>query len=127
MQSLRRYSYTVTLSTAGAGTGYSTILSGHVGEIYIKVASPIGAGGSVTITSTHFATAKSILKVANPSTIGGFYYPRAIACGTTANSLGSTDVGAIVPIPLSHERLKWVVATSSDSSGDTVNVDVSLL
>lgn len=125
MQSLRRYSYTVTLSTVGAGTGYSTYLSGHVGEIYIKVDSPIGAGGSVTITSTHFATAKSILKVADPSTVGGFYYPRAIACGTTGNALASSE--AIVPIPLSHERLKFVAATSSGSGGDTVNVDVSLL
>jgi len=126
MQGLRRYPYTVTLSTIGNGTGYSTYLAGHIGEIYIKVASPIGGGGSVTITSTAFATAKSILKVVDPSTLGGFYYPRAIACGTTANVFGST-VGAIVPIPLSHERLKFVIATSSASGGDDVNVDVSLL
>ena len=126
MQSSRRFMYTVTLSTIGAGTGYSTILNGHVGEIYIKVASPIGGGGSVTITSTAYATAKSVLKVVDPSTLGGFYYPRVIACGTTANDLGST-IGTIVPIPLSHERLKFVIATSSNSSLDTVNVDVSLL
>ena len=126
MQSLRRFPYTISLSSIGAGTGYSTYLAGHIGEIYIKVATAIGGGGDVTITSTAFATAKSILIVPDPSTLGGFYYPRALPCGTTGNVLGSSG-GPVVPIPLSHERLKFVVATSSLSAGDTVNVDISLM
>lgn len=127
MSIIRRYPLSISLSTLGAGTGRTSALSGQVGEIYTKINKAAGANVSVIMTSTSFATAKSILTIKNPSTVGVFYYPRALACGTTANALSSSESRAIVPIPLNNEKVKVVVASSSAFSAKVVDVTVTLL
>jgi hypothetical protein len=124
MSVIRRYDEAITLSTAGAGTVRSTAMSGNIGEIYLDINKACGANCSITITSTRYAIGtKNILKVVNPSTLGAFYYPRAVAHGTTANDLSST----FVPIPLNNEQIKTVVATSSGFSGKVVNIVATLI
>jgi hypothetical protein len=84
-------SKTVTLATgttAYALSYSSGSLHGLIQDIYVKFPVAAGAGEFVLVTTT--STSRTLLKVTNPSSAGTWYYPREIACGTTANALQST-------------------------------------
>ena len=117
-------SKTITLSTVGDATEYSTgHLNGFVSDIYLSISKAAGAGDSVTISKSS-AGDRTILKVTNPSTLGDFYHPRAIAVGSTNNSLNSTEYAATAPMSFYKEKFKVVCACSSGLAGETVTVKV---
>ena len=119
MTFIKKNTVTVTLSTLGAGSGYSTDFNGNVSAFSVSASSNLGAGSKVTITST--STQKAIGTVVDPSTLGTWYYPRALAQGTTGNTLGSSGPAMI---PLCEERCKVAVTSSSAHSGQTVTVEI---
>jgi Na+-driven multidrug efflux pump len=107
-------------STSVSGT-MSTYLNGLVSSVYVAVSSACGANEKV-ILSAATSTSKAILTVVNPSTLGVHYYPRALAQGTTANTLPSSNG---VAIPLYKEQVKITVeSSSSDKPTATVLVNV---
>ncbi len=110
-----------TTGSTSASGNTSTHLNGEVSSIYVAVSSACGANESVILTAAT-STQKAIITVANPSTLGGHYYPRALAQGTTAGTLPSSEG---VPIPLYNEQVKITVASSSsDKPTATVLVNV---
>ena len=124
MAYIKNHNITVTLSTLGAGSEYSTTFNGLVQNISVRISKAIGASGKVTITSE--TTTKSVLTVADPSTVTTWYYPRAKSQGTTGNTLAATTLPTPTYIPLADERLKISVATSSGLAGQTVSISMNV-
>jgi hypothetical protein len=117
-----RYPVTVTLSALGAGTTDfpSKKMNGLICGVYVAISKEIGANGKVTITGE--STQKAILTVANPSTLGAWYYPQVAIQGTTANTLSSTVLRTKIPLYMESPRVK--VASSSGLEGETVSVNI---
>lgn len=124
MSFIREVTQTLTLSTLGARTAYSTeVGNGEIIEMYVSISKAIGASGKVTITTT--STGKPLLTVVDPSTLGATYYPMRQAHGTTANLLSSSGSPRIL-VNMVNERLRVKVATSSGLSAQTVTVKARL-
>ena len=123
MSYIHRHSVTLSLSTLGAVTGYSTVLNGEIKEINVSISKAIGANGKVTV-SKEGTTATELLVVTNPSTLGGTFYPHTFAQGTTGNTLGSSTP---VRLPMADERAQIVVATSSGLSGESVTAVFNMI
>jgi hypothetical protein len=120
MSWVRGISKTLTLNALGAASGYSTTdLNGLVSSVYVSISKAVGTGSKVTITTT--STGKAILTVADPSTLGAWFYPYARAQGSTANVLASS---APVPIALLNERIRIAAVSSSGKAGGTVSVQL---
>jgi len=116
---IQEVSKTVTLSSIGDATGYcSTHMSGSVHDIYVSISKAAGAGDKVTVSTTDGGI--NYLVLTNPSTLGGTYYPRKVAIGTTGNTIGSSAV--YVPHSIYKERFKVVAACSSGLAAGTVTV-----
>lgn len=82
---IKKDSATITCSTLGVGTGnFTTILNGLVHSFNITINKAVGAGSKVDITGD--STDDRLLLVADPSTLGSFYYPRVAPCNTSGNS-----------------------------------------
>ena len=114
-------SVTATTGSTSDTANTSTYLNGLISSVYVAVSSACGADEKVILTAAT-STQKAILTVANPSTLGGHYYPRALAQGTTGATLGTSEV---TMIPLFKEQVKIVVASSSsDKPVATVLVNV---
>ena len=123
MSFIYQASGTVTATTGSTSdtANTSTHLNGLISSVYVAVSSACGAAEKVILTAAT-STQKAILTVVNPSTLGAHYYPRALAQGTTAATLGSSEAAMI---PLFKEQVKIVVASSSsDKPVATVLVNV---
>jgi len=110
---------TITLTSDGSATAYnSTHLSGLVHDIYVSISAAAGAGDTITISTTDAAINYFVL--ANPSTVGGVYYPRIGAVDSTGAAVPSSAV--YVPRSIYKERVKIVAACSSGLADETVTV-----
>ncbi len=121
MAYVREVTKTLTVTTGStSNNGNSTEdLNGLIQSVYVSASK--STMPEVAIVSAG-STAKSILTV-NPSTLGAWYYPRALAQGATGGTLGSSG-GA--KIPLNNEYFK-VTAQSSSGIGGTVTVTISVV
>lgn len=88
---IRKDSKTITCTSSGVGSGsFSTVLNGLVHGFRVSINKAVGAGSKIDITTKN-STNERILQIADPSTLGVFYYPRAAACNTTGNSTTPLD------------------------------------
>lgn len=118
---MKKDSVTITLTTNGFGSGNGTTeMSGIVHSAYVSISKAVGANSKITVTAN--STKNVILVVANPSTLGSYYYPRNQIHGSTGNLIGSTAgrTGAA----LFQENFKVNVSSSSGLSGETAQVDL---
>lgn len=109
---------TITLSTVGVATAYSTVLNGLLYSIQTKAlfagTSAVGSyihcfREKVGLDTTGVGTTDlAIFKVAAPSSLMHEYFPRNDVMNTSG---GSTGLFAMTP--LCQERIKTVVSTSS--------------
>jgi hypothetical protein len=124
MSFTRQATKTVTLSSVGTyTTNLSTHLDGLIQAVYIKPSTDLDAGGTVTLTRAT-STNDTLLIATNTTKNGAWYYPHALAQGTTENTLASS---APVQIPLHNEQVRVAVATSSGKASETVQVLVTVV
>lgn len=117
---MKKDTVTITLSTIGAGSGYtSTSMNGYLHGVYISIDKAVGANSKVTITSR--TTTHVLFVLPDPSTLGGFYYPRHSIHGSTGNVINSTVLREAPPIT---DLMKCIVATSSGKSGGIVTLNL---
>ena len=116
---IREDTVTVTLSTLGAGSGYSTAMNGLIHGIKTTISKAVGANSKIIITGE--STQKTILTVANPRTLGAYFYPRTPIHGTTGNALSSSGMSREL-VALANERIKVNVTSSSGLDGETATV-----
>jgi hypothetical protein len=122
MAYVREVTKTLTVTTGStSNNGNSTEdLNGLIQSVYISVSK--STMPEVAIVSAD-STARSILTVADPSTLGAWYYPRALENDTTGGTLPSSGG---TKIPLNNELFKVTAQSSSGISG-TVTVTVSVV
>lgn len=122
MPHLRYEQVTVTLSTLGAGSGYSTsIFNGFVQQVHLQISKAIGASGQVQVTAE--TTTRTLLNIKDPSTLLTWYYPRGRAQTSTGATMPSSSP---VFLPIINQRARVAVATSSGLSGQTVTVGLTV-
>ena len=115
-----RWSRTVTLSSIGASSTLgSTHLTGTLQSLYLSISKAAGAASKVTITTS--STQRLLFKIADPSTLGAFYRPKALDSGTTGDALATRNA-----ILLCDNRIRIKVASSSGLAGGTVTVNTIL-
>lgn len=118
MSYINYYTKTVTLSTLGAYTGYSSQdFSGFMRQFRITTNTAFGAAAKLTITTT--STENVLLVIVDPTSAGATWNPRGKSHGTTANVMGSSHP---TPLPLFNDRMKFKVASSSGKAGKTITI-----
>lgn len=121
MSHIVSFSKTVTLSTLGAYTGYSSEhLNGLIREVHVQVSTSTPTSALLTITST--STGNVILKAKDPGA-GTYYYPHRLAQGTTGAAIASSGPA---PIALVNDRLRLNFSSSSGIGSETVTMRMLL-
>ena len=119
---IREDTVTITLSTLGAGSGYSSAFNGLFHSVGVSISKAVGASAKVVITGE--STDLAILTVANPSTLGARFYPRPTIHNTTGAALPSSEG---VMVALANDRVKVVVTSSSGLSAETATVVLTII
>jgi len=124
MSFVRQAIKSVTISTGSTSDSatMSTHLNGEVSSVYIAVTAAMGAGEQIILTAAT-STQKGIITVANPSTLGAYYYPRASARGITSGVLASSHPATI---SLCNEQV-GISVQSSSATGGTATIVVSVV
>ena len=123
---------TITLSTVGTATAYTTVLNGLLYSVQTKA---LFAGASAAASKVHAFREKMgadtttvgttnlpIFKMVSPSSVMAEYFPRNTVMNT---SKGSSGLRALTP--LNNERIKTVVTTSSALAAKVLIVEYSLI
>ena len=117
MSFIYELSKTVTGTTVCAGTGISTgHINGFISDIYVSINKAAGSGDTVTIAMSSDGD-RNILVVANPSTSGGYYHPRAIAVTSSGVSMATSDGTQAVPFSFYKEKFKVTIAGGTSLCG----------
>ena len=121
MAYFRKVSISVTASTTGVVSAFSTVLNGYVQSIHYDRhgTSPLNTARKVTITNE--TTTISILTVA-ATTADAIYHPRLAEHGSTGAVLASTVSDHFCRMPLSDERLKLAVSAASSANTGGIGV-----
>ncbi len=101
----------VAISTDGVGSAYSTDYVGRLDAVHVVVSSPTVSTTKSIVTITSDTTTRAIMRIANPSTSGIWYYRKIAVCGSSGASTGLK-----ASIPLSHERIRVAVAATSQAT-----------
>lgn len=123
---MERHEVSVTTTAGGAATEYTPIVSGVIHAIrYVPDgSSPLDTGFDATITAD--VSGLPIITVTNGGVSALSLYPRA-AEATVANAAGLYAGGGeavLVPIPVSNERVKIVIAQGGNTKSGTFHVYV---
>jgi hypothetical protein len=126
MSVLYELSKTVTVSTAGTGTGISTgHINGFISDIYVEINKEMASTDYVTVAVSSDAD-RNVL-VISPSTLGSYYHPRVAPVSTTGVAFASTDGNGGVPISFYKEKYKVsVVGGTSLCAAGTTTVSPSV-
>jgi len=119
MSYFTKQSGTITLSTLGAGSAFTTQINGYINDISLTISKAAGANCSVTITTS--STGQRVLLVKDPTTTLSVYFPRQKAQTSTAGTMASSSP---VLNAVADERLKITVATSSAFNAETVSYGI---
>lgn len=121
MSYFRKVTVSVTASTTGVVSGYSTVLNGNVHSIHYDrhATTPLSTKRKAVIT--HETTTIPILTVF-ATTADAMYYPRPQAHGSTGGVLASTVSDHFTRVSLAEERLKVAVSAASSANAKGIGV-----
>ena len=119
---IRQHTLTVTRSTLGDGSAFSTCFNGLLHSLRIQASEAMAATDTVKVYSTN-STAVALFAV-KPSTVMTEYYPRHAAVSSTGAAYSS---GGVAPGAICDARLKAVVAASSTGAAATVTLTATVI
>lgn len=126
---IRRFSKTVAISSATTQVidYFDDAINGALSSVWVKTGTSAGGANTKVILSVATSTSKLLLNIADPSTVGAYYFPRERVQTTTGGLLGSSVLGDGANIPLFHEKVRISVDTTSDLVGTSVDLQLYFL